>query len=657
MRKSAILRKNWSLVLVLVFFLCCVPASADEQHPPLDVPLLPVDASGSIQLAACTLVVTLSCDDVGCAQKVQQTYQFHNTDRARATALLIGLPEKVDAQLVTIPDPMLTDVQGQIIESSSIAAGYQAIWQLNLDPNEYRTLTLSYVHPPTPQHLVRWRWEMSLLSAWGTLEGARVEFKLPQNLTDDAFLQTEPYPFRFDGTTFTWEYENLDTPLPHSLILIAPNTWQRLRELEASGDHYDLALLYLDIHKNAQNEGIPFPGSFDRIAAELEASLQVDPTNLNAQLELAQVYRARAEATSDLQLNYLLLAAQELAQIQAQRPEDVQVAALLSRTYYDAATIASETGDPAGALAYLKKAGEVPGIEPELDPQTERDLMLRWALSLAEQGMASQALAELRDVLSSEMEDSLLRYAPPVTSVQTEVELGPEERVARYTFSPYLPLFEETWIRLSDLAIQLNSVEGCQAVVQMGPDSPILEIRIPYKTKSELAQRSSDLVAALDTNMDMLSAFITAPWQTELLAYTAEHKFLHDRYVYEEQIDLTPLEIIWEEQSQYSRWRLIELQSALAQNEEDQSEQRLALLTQREQRQIWDSLPAASYWIFRVNYGDALQVPPGLSWLVGWGQARQLQIVYPVYHWPVIIPLSLVGVLMLFATFRLLIRR
>ena len=637
-----------------------------------DLPLVPVDPPGFVQLTSCILRAELDCDDARCVLHVEQIYQLHNKDRIKAGTLRIGLP-KLQGEDAQLADVSLKDDQGASIPSLGVSPSYQMTWEVNLEADQHKLLTLSYAHPIRSKHFLQWRWDMSRLSAWGIVDGARIAFRLPQFTTDDAFLRVEPGHFAFDGTTLVWEYEHIETSPQHDLIMLSPPTWRRLNDLQAAEAHHELALLYMAIQETARRERVPFPDLFEQIIAELQAAIDLSPQDVPARLDLAQLYRARAEAEPGLHLNYLILAAQELDAALGVDPEDNQVANALSRAYYDAAQTANKMGDPAGALVYLRKAGQVPGTQHDRDRESLGDLSLHWALDLAEKGLVTQALTQLEGVLLPQTEDALLRYAPPLVSVRTEVSLLPKDRIVRHSFRLYPPSASKTWERLQEIAGQLKGTPVCQITLEADPARPdlaTLEIRVPYSSVAKLRAQSAVLSGALSEDADLISALVAAPWETELRAYAAEHDPWRYRYVYQERVDLTPVQKVWEMESQYTRWRLIELRSASPGDERAKLEQRLALIALREQRQIWEHLPSSSYWVYRVSFEDRwpssltprpplpdetsgqggessyISTPsqsPSKSWLVGWNQVRDLEFVSSIYRWaPILQALSII---------------
>jgi len=64
----------------------------------------------------------------------------------------------------------------------------------------------------------------------------------------------------------------------------------------------------------------------------------------------------------------------------------------------------------------------------------------------------------------------------------------------------------------------------------------------------------------------------------------------------------------------------------------EQKETQLATIILREQRQIWESLPSASYWTYRVRYRSEDPSAAPVPWNVGWGQTRDLEATSTMFH-------------------------
>jgi hypothetical protein len=417
-----------------------------------------------------------------------------------------------------------------------------------------------------------------------------------------------------------------------------------------------LAQLLTEIQETARREAVPFPDYGQEILGEYQAALDANPDDLALHRALAQFYRQQADARPDLRLNYLLLAAQELETVLLESPNDQELSAALSQTYYDIATAASRTGDPEGALVYLRKAEDTPGKQDE-EMANATDLVLRWAVSLADQGQVAKALAEVSDLISPGIQDALARYAPPVISMRGQVELSPSARTVRYQFFPYLPSEDLTLSRLQEIATKLNAIIGCQVGLSTNQDSLSLEIVVPFETLTSLSTQAATIVDALSQDPDLLDILVATPWQSEVQEYQTQSNGMRDIYLYRELLHTRALQDASESDSEYVRWRIIELQESTPEDERQQLEKNLSLIALQEQLQIWQQLPSSSYWTYQVRF-DA-ENSMGSTWRVSLGQERDLIVERTVYHWPVIVRrgLSALGILILVIATSILLRQ
>jgi len=281
---------------------------------------------------------------------------------------------------------------------------------------------------------------------------------------------------------------------------------------------------------------------------------------------------------------------------------------------------------------YLKDVVRVPGSEQDDGSPTREELMLHWALELAERGQVSQAMLQLGGVLSHTTQDALLRYAPPFVSVQTDVALYPGGRTVTYTLQLYSPSATKTRARLAEIVARLGAVDGCQSSLAFGAqgdESAFLGVDVTRSSSSEGNARAAAVVATLLRDDDLISSLVAAPWANALQTYAVAHNSWINRYLYSERVDLRPLHDVWELKAQYAGWRLIELRGAASpQTERERLEQRLALLALQEQRQVWEHITSGSHWVYRVSFG---QGAPSATWVVRWQQLRELQFDRTVY--------------------------
>ena len=631
-----------AVTCLLLAIAWAVPVAAVEPEAGWDAPLVPLDSPGFVELISYTVDAEVVCQDGDspCALRVRQVCQLHNRDRIEAHVIRVGVPLATGLADPSGRDLRLLDADGQALPRAATTLGArasipsEAAWEVSLGRNEKRTLVLEYTRPSRSLSFIEWRSTVSQLSAWGGLQGIRVAFHLPFQATDDVLLEVAPADYRIVGTAFVWDDVDVQYPSDVSLVLYAPPVWRQLWSLENAAAHADLADLLLTLWAEAQEESIPFADPFDRVVAELQAA----PGDAESSLQLAEAYRQRAEENNSLRLNYLILSAQQLAQVVQLRPSDAQVADLLSKTYYEAALTAIQDGDPAGALSYLKKAGEVSGVEGGQAVEKQEDLILRWALDLAEQGLVDQALAQLSGMLTSETENAILRYSPPFASVRTIVTLHPAEREVQYEFGLYRPSVPKTYGRLQDLAGRMELIGEARVALHSTGDAALLRVSLPYASLEELAEESAKLALVLAEDPDLTSIVIAAPWESLPGEYHVETNLWRTRIRYRESVDAQRVWAQWKEESQYIGWRLIELRGAEADTERAQIEKHLTQIVLRDQRLIWEHLASGSYTAYSLPYESAqagAEDPDAVAprWIVPWGEQKELAYEEVVYHW------------------------
>ncbi|MFP3897191.1 MAG: hypothetical protein ACLFV5_10210 [Anaerolineales bacterium] len=637
-RWARISAKGIALLACLLVFLC-LPTAAHGDEPASDPCLLPLDAAESIELTAYVATATLACEGRDCELRHTQNYQIQNEDKMDQQVVRIALSRGSEGGLA-VDDVSVRDEAGNPLSPTEGEDFTQdAVWEVTLPPNESRGFNLSYTQPLATPHFVVWRPVLSPIEAWGSAESARLTLELSQYTVQSILLNVEPSHYRFDGSKLEWQYEETGSLSRHEAILYSPPTWQRLWELQQEDAPYALARLYTTLKEAAEEQNIPYPDPFEQIAAALRAEIEASPQHTEARMDLAALYLERSDLSSELSLNYLLLAAQELAAILQYEPQNQQVAERLSRTYYGAAQRAQEMDDPAGALLYLKEAGQIPNAPTPYEDEELENLRLRLALELAQTGQVREALMQIQGTVAPETEEELLHYAPPLTGVRTRVDLNPNGRTASYEFQFYPPLATRGRKRLQKIVRRIEALGECQVALQADhrENVALLEIHVPLRAPQDLQAWGQALQRAFSAEEDMIATFVTQPWHLEVEAYEVQADPWGKRYRYQETVSLAHTKELWEQKAQYVRWRLVELREGTAKDEPTKQRQRLALIALSEQRHAWEQLAPGSYWTYKVRYEDGSQAA---TWLLSWGQNRTLEIDHYVYHWPFILATS-----------------
>ena len=636
----------WTLVgasLLLLLATASLAAPATEVEGELG--LQPAQPPGFIALQACVVEITIQCNEGRCVLRTSQAYRIYNRDRIKAeTLVLAGVPHGAAWQGID-----LRDGSGNALPKRVDTSADAPLWDLTLSPDERKTLLFTHQRELPQNDFVRWRWDTSLLTRWQGVASLRVNLTLPGWTPAGAVHTIEPQGYRFDGREILWDYETVTQYPEHEIVLLSPETWQRLQTLQNEGQHHDLAKAYLTLYDAAERQGIPMAEPFAQVIGELLAAIEAAPDALAPRLDLAALYRTRSNDPSAVGLNYVLLAAEQLQRAldgmgTGAHPQRDEVAQLLAQTYYEAALQARRMGDTAGGLLYLSKAERISAVAPAGSSVSREDMALQWALDMAEKGMVSQALTEMRDHLSPGLEDAFLRYAPPISAARTHVTVGPTQRRAAYVVTPYKPVADQTRSRMEELGQALASIDGIapEALAVTihesdgAPHEIVVEIIARYRSEHELRDLAAAIRQTIGEDQDLLAALLAWPWHSEAGAARREETPWSERYRYHERVDLAELADTWERESRYAQWRLVELQSATASGERERIEHQLAVLALREQWQVWQRLPAASYWVYSLEWGQASE-EEARSWMLSWQQHRDLSVEIARYRWPFIL--------------------
>ncbi len=621
---------------LLLCLLCtlAVPVGAQAPRDASTPVLTPAGVLAFAELRSLVVRAELICSGAQCAVEVEQTYYVHNADRVEGVTLRLGLtgPQQGSSALDPASSQLtLVDQKGATLTAGEGDGVYALLWDVTLGRDEHRALTLRFRQTVGAAQLLSWRLGLDALAPWGEIGGLRVTLALPRAMDESAFLAVQPGNYAFDRLQLVWDSELWTASQPLVVQMVAPAAWQQLQAMRSGDDSAALARYLTGLGEAGRSMGIAMPDAADEILAAWMAAVAAQPEDQAARLALAGLYEARAAERAEQYQNYMLLAGEQLEALLQLRPADKALADKVRTLFYDAATAASRAGDPATALVYLDRAARVPGAEEQTVAQLH-DLSLRWALDLAEQGRVEQALLQLAGRLAPETEDAILRYAPPFVSARTEIEQTPAGRTVRHAIELYAPSADRTVERLEALAfgLTLQSHYPFAPVVERHGQTALFELSVKADSVEELWRVSAAVEAVFTPAEDLVAALLAQPWMGSLDQYGIEQELVRSRAVYVEQVDSTGLQAAWDSQAEYVRWRLAELEQAEASGEQAQLERRLALIALRDQRFIWDQLPASTYSVLRVvHWGSDV----GPSWLIPWGQTRVLSDEATTYHW------------------------
>ncbi|MFO7697849.1 MAG: hypothetical protein R6X16_11935 [Anaerolineae bacterium] len=612
------------MMTFIVLSVLLAPRMALAQAPVTAVALIPTAPVGFVELSAVAVDADLSCAENACSVAVQVVYTLVNKDRIARAELALGL-ERIGS----------ADTVAEVRYDRAADASGNETWTVRLEPSGSARATLRYVVPLDGVHLLYWAWDPAILAGWGSPVSVRVSLNMPQALPDNVFLTREPAGYTYSGLRLEWSYEGSLVREPHRLWMISPGAWARQEELAAQGAPTELVALLMEMRAEAIQRGAPLPDPYSRAVGMLMEQLQTNPTP-ETYLTLADLYLARSAEQSDP--NYRLLAADTLQSAVDRGHADTTVLQRLAEVYRGLAEISRASGDSAQALHYLQLAADQAGNAGEVDGATREELTLSWAVEMAALGHISDALVEVGSALAPGVQDALYRYAPPFRSARTEITLKDGRRTADYYLLLYPPVAQTTTARLAALVQEIDALPGCSAsldALEWQASELVVHVEVEYASTQAAAQASAAIRALAGEAPDFATALVVAPWEGTPVAYSVSRAPWFDHYVYQDRPALSLVTAVRDEQLQYTLWRLVEVASNSPADERARLEQQLTGLALRDERQVWENLSASTYWTYAVSYPEPSALPT-LSWLVGWGQERDLALAHRDYHWEAI---------------------
>jgi hypothetical protein len=609
-----------ALVLFLMLALCLVLSDRTAAQDPMpQVSLVPEGPLGTLELASLTVDTQVQCDETGCQFLVEEEYRISNSSRTEAATATLRL------------EPEGTDIVPQVQLDPGVAVGSDR-WTVDLPANSSAIALLRYTWTSNATNLLHYQWDPGPALAWRIPGSVRLTLVLPDDVSDDIFLTREPEGFTFDGRTLEWSYEGQLPVHPHGTWMLSPAAWAQLTTLEQAADIPTQVALLRSLREEAKAQQAPYPDPWSRILGLLLQAIERSPSP-ESYLALADQYQQRFTETEDN--NYRLLAIETLEQAIETGHSDDAVRTGLAAMYTDMAAWAAQSGDASRALAYLTAANRASPETAPVDSELRDVLILTQAVDLAARGKVADSLLQLGDQLAPAVQDALYRYAPPVRAARTDINRDETSRGATYTLLLYPPVAGSVGQHLNELAARIDALEGIEATLLPAGDDPyeaVLHVVSTFADPMGERMQREALYASLEGDPSFVAALIAAPWKPGEVLLSVERSLLFDTYRYREQPTLLDPITVRDEQLEYTRWRLAEITGVDAGTEKARLEQQLVALALRQERQIWESLSASTYWSYSVTFAEPSALAPQ-TWLLGWGQERPLEVLYRAVHW------------------------
>jgi len=616
------------LIIALVgLFLGPMPTRAEGTHTSCIV--VPLTNVGFVRLTGYTLHADLLAGTPEQRIAIEQRYVLYNSDRVRATTLLLGL---------SAPDPaaLLSDASGQELDRVENSPDQ---WQFTLAADQSATIALTQQHDLGDKPILSWGWDLAPLGRWHDVDSVRATLCLPESRSEGMLLDLSPGPTESNERCASWSYESPAPLGTIDLLFYGTSAWQRMHTLSQTSRHLELAQLYGRMDESAQELGIEGYDRSEEILAQLLLAVQADPSDSQARMALSDWYEERAQGQDDRALNYVLLAAEQLeSSLKDGNPQELMPR--LAALYQRGAGLAQNLGQMTRSLELLELAQRYDALSSQAQGEAAEKVILRWGVDMAKRGNVEQAITQLEGRLSPRMGDLLTRYVPPLTGIEIEVALTPSDRQVRYRFQPYALSSDALTSRLQAVAQAVDGVPEVEADLAASAegDEVVMTMATSYRRLSDLDETAAAILNHLEPDNNLIDACIAQPWSTLPSVYGFEQRLLSHSERYAELVDLGTLDEQWHRSAQYASWQLSEISSTAPTDERAALEQELAIQALRQQLYAWQAIPLLSHWHYDCVIGEATR-----DWRIGWGQTRKVAYEQTTHQWQLAAQLLALG--------------
>lgn len=634
-----------ALVALVIVALIWTPSGAHAQTPPT-VPVAIVPADGNVrgvQLRAQAVDVVIRQDKNGLWADTSFWVQLHNPGRQDvAVPVALSGPQKapgdlpadltlrLNKTLLALEPLPQRDGQPQVGPTTAITIPVRGSVILRAQYRQALSAAneaVTYFYPLTAA--ARWP---------GTPESLRVTIRFATPVVPEQILEHVPPPSRYepDGMTWLWEYKKATQDV--GLTFVTFDWWAGLTADRAAAgassagltERLALASRYRYL---ADLPASPLAGTTDlferyypQAVAELQTGIRyanpTDPALASAHVELAALYRQRAERSTPAEAQaYLQMAATELQAAAVADSSDPAVRTAAADLYAQLAASADARGDAALAEQHRARQAALRAPGPARAPSDEA---LTQAALLAQAATATGLgdLPTARVLIGQAFGPAAatLADAPPpaIGYARVTVTSRPEARTITLELGP-----DGDAAALAEILARAAAALTPLAEVETGPNR--LTLALTGMAPAEWLTAQARLAAALPPLPEL--ALLADVLRPRALAWHAgTENFRHtERYV--EFVDLTATSAAWEAQARRSE-QLIRTQAGATEGLPDWLDAAQRARLADIQRTLW-AADAAAWRALAGGSGAEYRVTMGLAretreWAVPAGTARQL---------------------------------
>ncbi|MEW5718075.1 MAG: hypothetical protein AB1817_05585, partial [Chloroflexota bacterium] len=623
---------TFTLALTLVFFLS--PAAHAQAPTPLNVPiaLAPLQRDTPIELTALTLDADISEIQGRTIISGTSTFKLHNTDRLNDLQIAVGFPTWAGDPYAFDParfDPFVVSVDGAKVKTLNpgradlkIGNTTRAVdwytFTLTIAGDEKKTVRYDFQQDLGDGALPRFTYGLFPALSWkGSIGSARLTLNFPGTTALEQIVAYDPPNPTFDGQSLTWLFATKEPTANPTLTFLRMSLWNDLvtkrRDAQQNSNNVNARLALGNLLRQLAQMDSPRRDSFyGQAVAELETAVRLDPNNRAARSALAALYEARAgAATGPRNVAYVQLAVAQWETLQ----NDASARKQLAEDYFYLGLDAQTRNAFADAAAYYDKAsalapnGAGPLFTPERLTAQRRALNLTWATALLDQTDTSAAITKARAALGDKF---MATFTPPLFYVtRIQVTTAAQTRTLTFALAPLLR--DETQNELSGVVSTLRAA-GADANIASDGVNILLTLAVPHQSPLQLRDQMRALAKTLPNRAEW--SLVRAALSPTDIDWDEADELLTRTTRYREGVDLSPACRAFTAQLDPLAQNLKPLETASANNDEQQLKRALLKYAQRG----WQSALANGRATYRAGAAED-RVEPCAAKTLAWSSS------------------------------------